>query len=254
MATYNKRGYKPKTKEEKQKAEVTDSTTAEVFKTLDVGATKAEQWLERNKKIVFGVIGLFIIIVLGFFGYKEFILKPKQEEALNQMYTAKTYFEEAVNGVGADSLFKKSLKGANGKYGMLDIIENYSGTKAANLANYYAGMAYYNLKDYKNAVTYLSDFSSDDKMLNPIAKGTIADAFVQLKQPKEALEYYDKAIKANTNDFTTPFYLLKASRVAISLKNFELALEYLNRIKEEFSKSEQALNIDVYIGLVEAKM
>ena len=41
---------------------------------------------------------------------------------------------------------------------MLDIIHEYSGTPAANLANYYAGMAYLNIKDYQNAVKYLGNF------------------------------------------------------------------------------------------------
>jgi hypothetical protein len=38
------------------------------------------------------------------------------------------------------------------------------------------------LKDYENAITYLSEFSSDDKMLGPITYGGIGDAFVQLEQ------------------------------------------------------------------------
>ena len=112
---------------------------------------------------------------------------------------------------------------------------------AANLANYYAGMSYLNLKDYQNAVTYLGDFSSDDKMLGPIAKGGIGDAFVQLDQKEDALEYYEKAFSANINDFTTPLYLMKAANVAIDLGQNDKALGYLKRIKSEFSTS-----IEVY--------
>ena len=137
---------------------------------------------------------------------------------------------------------------------MLDIIDQYGGTSAANLANYYAGMAYLNLKDYQNAVTYLSDFSSDDKMLGPIAKGGIGDAFVQLEQLTEALDYYERAFKANINDFTTPMYLLKAARVAIDLDENAKALEYLKRIKSEFADSTEASQVDVLIGKVEASL
>jgi tetratricopeptide (TPR) repeat protein len=155
--------------------------------------------------------------------------------------------------VEQDSLFTLAINGGEGKYGMLDIIDQYSGTPAANLANYYAGMAYLNLKDYQNAITYLSAFSSDDKMLAPIAKGGIGDAFVQLNQLEDGLDYYEKAIKTNTNDFTTPLYLLKAAKVAIDLERYEKALLYLNRIKEEFASSNEARDIDVLIGLAEAK-
>ena len=115
-------------------------------------------------------------------------------------------------------------------------------------------MAYLNLKDYQNAITYLSDFSSDDKMLNPISKGGIGDAFVQLEQLEEGLEYYEKAINASTNDFTTPLYLLKAARVSIDLGDNAKALDFLNRIKKEFSSSTEVTQADVLIGKVQASL
>ena len=180
------------------------------------------------------------VIVLGIMGYNRFIAEPTEKEAMNEMYQAQSYFDEAVNGVEKDSLFGLALNGGEGKYGMLDIISEYGGTPAGNLANYYAGMAYLNLKDYQNAITYLGAFSSDDKMLSAISKGGIGDAFVQLNQYEEGIEYYEKAIKDNANAFTTPVYLLKAARVAIEIEQYSKALDYLNRIKEEFSDSNEA--------------
>ena len=254
MATYKKRGYKPKTKKEKEEIVEENSATAEVFNTLDEGASKTEEWFVKNQNYIIGVIAAIAIVVLGYLGYNKFIAEPQQKEAMNDMYQAKKYFEEATNGVASDSLYNMALNGGEGKYGMLDIIDQYGGTPAGNLANYYAGMAYLNLKDYQNAVTYLSEFSSDNKMLGPIAKGGIGDAFVQLEQLPEALEYYEKAFKANVNEFTTPMYLLKAARVAIDLGENQKALDYLNRIKSDFSSSTEASQVDVLIGKVEASL
>jgi tetratricopeptide (TPR) repeat protein len=134
---------------------------------------------------------------------------------------------------------------------MIDIAKEYSGTKAGNLANYYAGMAYLNLKDYKNAVSYLSDFKSDDEILGPIAKGGIGDAFVQLNQPEDALDYYVQAANMKTNEFTTPTYLYKAGTVALKLGKNKEALKYFKRIKDEFPSSTEARNIEVFIGKAE---
>ena len=254
MATYKKRGYKPKTKKEKEEVFEEESTTAEVFNTLDEGASRTEEWAVKNQKYIMGIVGAVALIVLAYLGYNKMVAEPQQKDAMNEMYTAKKYFDDAVNGVSSDSLYKMSLEGGEGKYGMLDIVKEYSGTPAANLANYYAGMAYLNLKDYQNAISYLGDFSSDDKMLNPIAKGGIGDAFVQLEQNSEALEYYEKAFKANVNKFTTPLYLMKAARVAIDLGENKKALDYLNRIKSEFSDSNEAKDADVLIGQVEARL
>ena len=254
MATYKKRGYKPKTKKEKEEIAEVNSATAEVFNTLDVGASKTEEWFVKNQNFIIGAIAVVAVAVLGYLGYDKYIAEPQQEEAMNEMYQAKKYFDEAANGIAPDSLYTMALNGGEGKYGMLDIIDQYGGTPAANLANYYAGISYLNLKDYQNAITFLGDFSGDATVPAPVAIGAIGDAFVQLEQYAEGLDYYERAFKANTNDFTTPMYLMKAARIAIRLDENQKALDYLNRIKSEFDGSTQASQIDVLIGMVEAKL
>src|SRR5690606_36059741 len=119
MATYNKRGNRPKTKEEVEKNIEDGSTTAEVFNTLDQTASKTEAFVETNQKYIFIIIGLIAAVVLGYLGYKEFITKPKQVEAMNEMFQAQKYFDEAVNGVEKDSLFTLALNGGEGKFGFL---------------------------------------------------------------------------------------------------------------------------------------
>ena len=252
MATYKKRGYKPKTKDDKRSAIEDQSTTAEVFNTLDEGASKTEEWVVKNQKYIFIIVALVAAIVLGSLGYKKFIQEPKESEAMNDLFQAQQYFDEAVNATEKDSLFTLALAGGEGKFGLLDVIENHGGTDAANLANYYAGMAYLNLKDYQNTIKYLGDFSSEDEALGPLATGAIGDAFAQLDQPKDALGYYEKASEMKSNEFTTPMYLYKAGTVALKLGNNQKALKYFTRIKTEFSNSSEASNIDVFIGKAKA--
>ena len=170
------------------------------------------------------------------------------------MFQAQSYFEQALNASEKDSLFQLSLKGGQGKYGFLDIIENYSSTDAANLSRYYAGMAYLNLKNYKEAISYLDAFKSDDIILGPMAKGAIGDAFVQLKQNEEALKYYKQAASMNDNEFTTPKYLLKAAIIALQLNNAKEALIHLNKIKTEYPTALEANQLEMHIGKAEAML
>jgi len=248
MATYNKRGYKPKNKEEKVHDIETGSTTAGVFNTLDETASKTEAFVEKNQKYIFVIIGLVAVVVLGYLGYTEFIAKPKQATAMNDMFQAQKYFDQAVNAVEKDSLFNLALNGGEGKFGMLDIIEEYSGTPAANLANYYAGTAYLRLKDYKKAIEHLNNFSSDDEILAPLAKGNIGDAFVQLNQLEDALDYYVQAAEMRDNDYTTPMYLYKAGTIALDLGKPEKALTYFETIKEKYPKASEMAMVEVLIG------
>lgn len=254
MATYKKRGFKPKNKAEKIEQMEDHSATAEVFKSLDEGASKTEEWVAANQKYIFIIVGIVAAAVLGYLGYNKFIAEPAQEEAMNDIFKAKSYFNEAANATSKDkdSLYTLALNGAEGKFGLLDIIEEHSGTPAANLSNYYAGMAYLNMKDYKNAVEYLVKYSSDDEVTGAIAKGAIGDAFVQLNQPEDALGYYEQAASMRSNEFTAPMYLFKAGITALNLGKADKALDYFNKIKLEYPKSTEATNVDVYIGKAEA--
>jgi len=63
----------------------------------------------------------------------NFVSEPKAKEAVSELNQAQYYFELAVNSVNSDSLYRRALNGGEGKYGFLDIIENYKGTSAANL-------------------------------------------------------------------------------------------------------------------------
>ena len=255
MATYKKRGYKPKTQKEKVEAIEEESTTAEVFNTLDESASKTEEWVIKNQNYIYGIVGVVAFLLLAYMGYNKFIAEPKAEDAMNEMTQAQNYFDEALNATTQkDSLFTLALEGGAGKFGMLDIISEYGSTPAGNLASYYAGMSYLNMNKYQEAIKYLSDFSSDDLMLSPIAKGGIGDAFVQLNQLEDGLGYYEKAISDNTNEYTTPLYLKKAAIVAMNLGQSQKALDYFNRIKSEFSTSDEAKDIDKFIGKAQASL
>ena len=252
MATYNKRGGKPKTKADKEAQLEAESTTAGVFKSLDEGASRTEAWIEKNQKAILGVIGLVAVCVLGYFAYHQYIQKPKEAEAMNEMFQAQNYWEQALTAPAKDSLYNLSIQGGEGKYGFLDIIDNYGGTNAANLAHYYAGMAFLNTNKYKEAIAQLDKFKSKDDILAPLAKGAIGDAFVQLGQNEDALKYYEEAAKMRSNDFTTPRFLLKAGIAAMALNQNDKAFTHFKKISDDYSKSPEAGKALVYSSRAEA--
>ena len=231
-----------------------ESTTAEVFESLDEGASKTEAWVENNQKPIFIGIAVIVVAVLGYLAFEKFVQEPKELEASNEMYQAQNYFNEAVEGsVAKDSLFNLALTGGEGKYGFLDIIDNYGSTKAGNLAHYYAGMAYLNTNKYQEAIDQLDDFESDDAMLAPLAKGSIGDAFMQLDQPEEALSYYEDAAKTAKNNFVAPRFLLKAAKVALALDKKDKAASLLKQIEEEYSTSAEASEVPLLLGVAGAE-
>lgn len=259
MATYNKRGYKaPKEKEVKEVTEETqvvidekDSTTAGVFSKLDETASRTEDWVAKNQKIIIGLVAGIAVATIGYLAYQKFIEAPKQDEAASEMFMAQQNFEKATNGVASDSLYKLALNGSEGKFGFVKIADEYSGTDAGNLANYYAGMAYLNTGKFDEAIKYLGEFKSDEAIVSALAIGGIGDAYSQKNNQKEALSYYVKAAESNKNDFTTPRFLLKAGKAALALGQKEDALKYLTDIKENYDATPEAASVDALIGLAQ---
>lgn len=248
MATYKKRGSKKSKISSKQTEEIQESTTAEVFETLNSTASKTEEWVVKYQNVILTFIGIVAVGVLGYLGYQNYVIEPKTKEAISELNQAQFYFELAVNSQDSDSLYKRALNGGEGKYGFLDIIKNYEGTTAAKLATYSAGMAYLNIKDYQNAIAYLDQFNSEDVLLGALAKGAIGDAFAQMGQLEEAFDYYVTASNVNNNMYSTPKFLYKAAMIGSKLGKDSQALTYLERIDKEFKESQEANMVAVQIA------
>lgn len=244
MAVYKKKDKVAK-QLRKDQAKVEASTTKEVFEGLDSSANKAEAWILKNQKPLLIVLGVILAAILAYMAFVRYIKTPAEERAANELAYPRAYFDQAqTNTVAADSLYTVALNGADGKYGLIEIADKFGSTKAGNMAKYYAGIAYLKTKDYKNGIAYLSDFSSDDMMLEAVAKGAIGDAFANLGQLEDAFDYYEDAASENPNNYTTPIFLDKAAATALSIGKYKKAEELYTRIKSEFSKSEQALDIE----------
>ena len=96
-------------------------------KTVQETVTKSEAFFEKNKKaIAYGVIAILVIIA-GFFCYKEFVGNPREAKASTALARGQEYFgmeqyDKALNGDGA------------GYAGFVKIASDYSSTDAGNLA------------------------------------------------------------------------------------------------------------------------
>ena len=105
---------------------------------------KLEELYENNKKTIMYFLSFVAIALIGYFGYKGLIIKPKEKEARGLIFMAENYFQ-------ADS-FQKALSGhPPSVYGFLDIIDEFGQTPTGNLAKYYAGLCYLHLGKYDDA-------------------------------------------------------------------------------------------------------
>lgn len=207
--------------------------------------TNTERFIFKNQKLLGIIIGVAIVVILGYFGFQRYYMEPKTIDANEQMYAAQRYFE-------ADSL-DKALYGDGNALGFLDIIDEFGMTQPGNLANYYAGISFLKKKDYNQAIDYLSAFDGKDHFVGPMATAAIGDAYMELGDLNKAAAYYVEAANQNDNELTSSLFLLKAGQTYELLGEYNKALNAYTRIKEDYPKSNEARTIDKYIGRVTAK-
>lgn len=211
--------------------------------------TRAGSFWERNgKKVLIGA-GIVLLALIGFVAYRELVQAPNKEKASEAMFRAQDYYNQ-------DSV-RLALNGDNVNPGFLKIISRYSGTPAANLAHFYAGSCYLKLGDFKNAVKYLEDFSTDSKQVQARAYALIGDAYGEQGKKEEAAKQYEKAGKYfEEDDYNSPEYLFRAGYLYESMGKNKEAIEMYSLIKNKYPRTERGGEIDKYLarlGSVEEK-
>ena len=205
---------------------------------------QAQDFFEKNQNLVIGVLAAVLLLIGGYLAYKYAYIEPREKAGMEAMYKAEFQFKQ-------DSFALALTNPGEGMEGFLDIIDNYSGTKASNLASYYSGISYLNLGQYEAAIDYLNDYSANDD-ITPITKnGAIADANAELGNLDEALSYYKKAVNSD-NDFLTPYYLNKLAVLNIKQGNNAEALANYKRIEADYPQSAESRDAKKYIALLDS--
>jgi tetratricopeptide (TPR) repeat protein len=227
----------------------TSSEKKSTAKQLDLGVM--EVFYEKNKKaITYGGGALLAIVAIISF-YTFYWLPGEEKEANNEAFFAQTYFEKdsflvALNG----GINVQTSEGPKTIMGFRDIADSYSSTKTGKLANYYAGICLLRTGKFEEAIESLEKFSIKDEMLAPVAIGAIGDANMELNKIDEAIKFYLKAAEQSSNAFTTPIYLKKAAFAYEQTANYTEALATYERLKNEYSASTEAREVDKYIARV----
>jgi len=220
--------------------------TDEQLANVEGHLSKAGLYVVENSGKLIKLVGAIILGFAIFFGYNTFFVEPNEKNASSEMYIAEFYFQ--------NNNYEKALIG-DGKFsGFLSIADQYSSTKTGNIANYYAAICQMNLgssldslKYFENALSSLNNFETDDKIISSLSTGLKGDANMELGNTNKAMSFYKSAATDNVNSFTTPYFMMKQSKILELNKDFDSALEIYNTIKSDYPESKEGINIDKYI-------
>lgn len=209
----------------------------------EVIVAQAKDFWTRNSKVILGVGSALVILVGGYFVYKNFFQKPKELKAVDEMYKAEEYYR-------LDSS-RQALNGDGQNLGFLAIIDKYGSTAAGNLAHFYAGVCYGKLNDNANVIKHLEKFDGNGAMqIQQRAYKLLGDAYADSGNPKEGLEYYKKAARYFPEDkAATAEALLSAAYLADRvLKDQKEAIALYTELKEKHPEQPYGDQADKYLA------
>jgi len=226
--------------------EYTNETSTIFDQEIDVeeSYSKAEDFFNGNKSLIFGALGLLLVGIIAVYAYMSWYVPKQEASAIENAYQAQKYFE-------MDS-FSLALNGDDTNDGFLDVANSFGSTKTGNLANYYAGVSYLQLGEYQNAIDYLSKFKGSDMVVSSMALGNIGDAHMQLGNVNEGISYYEKAAANSDNNVTSPMYHFRAGLAKEQNGDLEGAKKHYQIIKDEYPKSTEASSVAKYLARVGA--
>ncbi len=205
--------------------------------------SKTEQFFAKNGKLLSIITVAVVVLCVAVFCWYKFAYQPKVVEAQGQTALAEENFR---NGD-----YELALNGDGNVLGFVQLLDEY-GMKAGRSINFYAGVCELQLGNWDSAIKYLNAYKGKDAILAARAQACIGDAYVGLEDYSKALGYYEKAVAEIDNMFAAT-YLMKAGEVAEKLGENAKALGFYELIKDQYPQSFEAMEIEKYIGRVEAK-
>ncbi len=215
----------------------------EVVSTEHRVVERAKGFWEKYSRIIIIASVALIVIVGGYYAYDNFYKAPREEKAADAIFQAQRYFQQDSLALG--------LNGDGQFAGFEKIAKTYNGTKAGNLAKFYAGVSALRLGDPSKALKYLSDFSTDAIEIQTLAYARLADAYAELGKNDDALKFYEKAGKNYPeHEGLSADNLFRAGMLAEVMGNEKKAADYYKIIKEKYPRTDKGYQIEKYLARV----
>ncbi|MEL7834491.1 tetratricopeptide repeat protein [Fodinibius sp. Rm-B-1B1-1] len=205
--------------------------------------SKAQSFYDQNKNSVIGAAIALVILIGGSVGY--YYYSEAQESEAQQLMGQATQaylqgnYEEALNGSDADFTV-----------GFEQIINNYSMTEAANLAQYYASVSAFKLGNSQEALQYIQNYEVPEGIMGVGPLSFHAAIHTELGNHAQAAELYVKAAEWDVNESTTPYNYLEAANAYHDASDKERAQEYAQKIVDEYDDSDQVTQAEQLLGML----
>lgn len=198
-------------------------------------------YISDNKKRFYSIVTAIIvatIIATGIYMYWN-----------HYQYSAKEMYARANNNLVQNI---ENPENANKNIKLFqELIEKYPHSWSARMAHYHLGNIYYNLGEFDKAIAdykkFVSSRISDKAGIKFLALTSIGYSYEAKKDYKDALEYFEKALKSNNAGFESVAFS-NIARIYEQMNHKKNALENYKKALEKATEPSKAILIKYKIS------
>lgn len=207
----------------------------------DISGEKIKEQFKSNNKLrlITMIVGGVIVIVLGYFAYVQFMWNPDNDKSKDSYWAGLNYATADSTDMAIDEL-ESQVKKFDGKIG-------------GEVSQFVLARQLMAKGEFKSALSELEGVKLTDAYLSIMSQGLRADCHSELKEYEKAANLYLEAADASDNEFTAPMYLMKAGLCAEEIKDFTMATECYERIRDNYTSFASQKAIDKYIARAKNK-
>lgn len=208
----------------------------------DLTREQLKNQFKTNKTLRFVTIGVgaLVIVILGYFAYRQFIWKPANEKSMDSYWIGLNYAAKDSTDVAIDELNSA--------------VKKYDGKIGGEVAQFVYARQLMNKGEFKKALDELEGVKLNDTYTKVMCVGLQADCLSEMEKYEDAASRYFEAAEMDDNDLTTPLYLWKAGLCAEEINNFDKATEFYQRIKDNYAGFASKKQIDKYLARASSKI
>jgi len=202
----------------------------------DISGEQIKEQFKSNKNLRNGAfaIGGILVIVLGYFAYRQFMWKPANEKSKDSTWVALNHIAKDSTDLAIEELTVQ--------------VKKYDGKIGGEVDQFLLARQLMKNGEFDAALKELNGVDVSDTYVHIMSIGLQADCYSELENYTEAASLYKKAAAMTPNEFTTPMYLLKAGLCLEEIKNFKEAEKCYTEIRDEYPAFGNQKHIEKYIA------
>lgn len=202
---------------------------------------KVSVWYYDNAQKV-NIAAIILLIAIAGTIFYIYNVRSNNEIASKEFGKVFSYYDKGDYNIAIDGIKEKKIKG------LKQIAEEFDGTDAGEIAEFYLANSYLISEKYSDAKKHFENCDISNNFLNSAISSGIAQCYESEKNYLESAKSFEQAANYNKDNYLNAEYLFHSAMNFAKAGEKEKGIEILKQIRIDFPKSEISRDIDRYIA------